>query len=1324
MGVKDLWQLLSPIGRRVSIETLDGKILAIDASIWITQFIKAMRDDEGVILKNAHLIGTIRRILKLLHNRIKPVFVFDGATPTLKLRTTRARKVIRDRQEGDLKKAAERILVSQIKQYIIQQKLNKDNEGQKNVGILHSKYADNFQPLSSRSELFMAPNMKLTTLDQCITVVQLEEDKANVNVLDISLHENISAASSLSTKNSFNSKISPSKSDINELKTSPDKISLEKIVGRQVRVMFDNGNIQNGLVVEYIPPSASTKSNLRSMKKGSVQILFENGETDEFLYPNDSIEVMDCVTASHRSTEQKSANSNSNNNNTGACSGTTNASLFGISINDEIDWEDGYSALKSNKRKTLSDENDSNVSGSDDDVFQYALPDNDEELDVSALASLPSHMRKEVVEEARRRERQRKRQKYMPVAADAQLFSQTQLANFLRTSKLNKRIDAVQRQVDDNTGGRRIAAEGSRKFVMTSGHSEEVPVGSRTVVGIGDNAGSSSVLTSVFSNASVGRHSKRIVIDEDDLAWAKESSDEPVLSPITQSTGGGGGLFDTVGLEDPKRVISKVVSESHVARSQNTSIRSVPPPPPAADDTTTPTSNPVTANSFEITVKQSHQTRCRAVDTDGYWACLNCTLINKDSFRDCNACTLPRPQDATTAGTRSTLIDLSNASACDVVEEMDEITDDIAWESDCEGNWETEGDVQTANDDLCDTNPTSISPRDALSSQAMLVDESPGASIAPIGPCVSLSDDATSAALERAVTNAGKLADWAGRAVQKAVREHMKQRSTPTAQTTHSSVTVSFSTGNLTSSTSNYNDSCAVNEGVTIARRGMTHVAPTTSSLSKDHTSVTEPQSAVLVSDSDRKYEVSDVMVVSNSTSDSSAVDNTATETAIMVAADSSSAMYTNTVDEGRTEPNLQGMLEDAMSEQNSALAARHRALRDSAVMTEDMGAEVRELLEAFGLPYIVAPFEAEAQCAILEQLGVVDGVVTEDSDVFLFGAKTIYRNIFDDKKFVEVYLAEDAKLELGLSRTDLVSLAYLLGSDYTEGVRGVGVVNAMEIIHTFSSQQDEQAKGGKEADDSVSAALLGLRQFKSWLEGFDLSQALGKRGKDKGKGKYRKKTLTDKKKEKTGKRKRGAKMSQRNDVSEERDCSVSEEENDNVSDEEVEEPDEYSSEDDSNEVGAVEDDPSALVASGDAEYQKRVAEFQDKHCAARSRWTLPPGFPDPSVARAYLDPATSRNDQAFSWDVDIRSTESSNSAGSEPCQRLLEIRSFCTSRLGWTSEEIERQVLPVLKEFSQSQSTQRKIDSYFTTYHDNARFAKIQSKRLRSAVIGITNSK
>jgi hypothetical protein len=45
-----------------------------------------------------------------------------------------------------------------------------------------------------------------------------------------------------------------------------------------------------------------------------------------------------------------------------------------------------------------------------------------------------------------------------------------------------------------------------------------------------------------------------------------------------------------------------------------------------------------------------------------------------------------------------------------------------------------------------------------------------------------------------------------------------------------------------------------------------------------------------------------------------------------------------------------------------------------------------------FGVPYIIAPQEAEAQCAWLDAEGLVDGVVTDDNDVFLFGARRVYR--------------------------------------------------------------------------------------------------------------------------------------------------------------------------------------------------------------------------------------------------------------------------------------------------------------------------------------------
>ncbi len=65
MGVHGLWPLLEPVGRRVNIETLSHKRLAIDSSIWLFQFMRAMRDEQtGDMVKNAHLKGFFSRICR------------------------------------------------------------------------------------------------------------------------------------------------------------------------------------------------------------------------------------------------------------------------------------------------------------------------------------------------------------------------------------------------------------------------------------------------------------------------------------------------------------------------------------------------------------------------------------------------------------------------------------------------------------------------------------------------------------------------------------------------------------------------------------------------------------------------------------------------------------------------------------------------------------------------------------------------------------------------------------------------------------------------------------------------------------------------------------------------------------------------------------------------------------------------------------------------------------------------------------------------------------------------------------------------------------
>jgi DNA excision repair protein ERCC-5 len=121
-------------------------------------------------------------------------------------------------------------------------------------------------------------------------------------------------------------------------------------------------------------------------------------------------------------------------------------------------------------------------------------------------------------------------------------------------------------------------------------------------------------------------------------------------------------------------------------------------------------------------------------------------------------------------------------------------------------------------------------------------------------------------------------------------------------------------------------------------------------------------------------------------------------------------------------------------------------------------------MLRLFGIPYITAPMEAEAQCAALVSLNLVEGIITDDSDVFLFGGMRVFKNMFNQSKTVECFLLSDLARELSLERDKLIRLAYLLGSDYVDGLPGVGPVVAMELLNEFPGED-------------------GLHKFKEWWQ-------------------------------------------------------------------------------------------------------------------------------------------------------------------------------------------------------------------------------------------------
>ncbi|KAG6360493.1 hypothetical protein INS49_011555 [Diaporthe citri] len=116
--------------------------------------------------------------------------------------------------------------------------------------------------------------------------------------------------------------------------------------------------------------------------------------------------------------------------------------------------------------------------------------------------------------------------------------------------------------------------------------------------------------------------------------------------------------------------------------------------------------------------------------------------------------------------------------------------------------------------------------------------------------------------------------------------------------------------------------------------------------------------------------------------------------------------------------------------------------------------AMAKRLVKLFGFHIHDAPGEAEAECALLQQQGVVDAVLSEDVDTIMFGCTVTLRNWSSEgtrtaktPTHVSVYDARElGQGETGLDREGMVLVALMSGGDYLpEGVPGCGVKVACE---------------------------------------------------------------------------------------------------------------------------------------------------------------------------------------------------------------------------------------------------------------------------------------
>ncbi|KAI0127659.1 PIN domain-like protein [Xylariales sp. AK1849] len=123
--------------------------------------------------------------------------------------------------------------------------------------------------------------------------------------------------------------------------------------------------------------------------------------------------------------------------------------------------------------------------------------------------------------------------------------------------------------------------------------------------------------------------------------------------------------------------------------------------------------------------------------------------------------------------------------------------------------------------------------------------------------------------------------------------------------------------------------------------------------------------------------------------------------------------------------------------------------------VTREHNAECQRLLKLMGIPYIIAPTEAEAQCAVLARAGKVYATASEDMDTLCFESPILLRHMtYSEQRkepIQEIHLGKVLE-GLAMDRKQFVDLCILLGCDYLDPVPKVGPSTALKLIREHGS--------------------------------------------------------------------------------------------------------------------------------------------------------------------------------------------------------------------------------------------------------------------------------
>ncbi len=158
---------------------------------------------------------------------------------------------------------------------------------------------------------------------------------------------------------------------------------------------------------------------------------------------------------------------------------------------------------------------------------------------------------------------------------------------------------------------------------------------------------------------------------------------------------------------------------------------------------------------------------------------------------------------------------------------------------------------------------------------------------------------------------------------------------------------------------------------------------------------------------------------------------------------------------------------------------------QQTSTLTWDRVEEAQQLLDALGIPYLEAPGEGEAQASHMCRRGDVDYAGSQDFDCLLFGTPQLLRNLTisgrrklpGKQKWVQIspekILLEEVLDGHDISREQLVDVAILMGTDFNDGIKGIGPKTGLKLIRKHGDIESVERDVDIEHLDDIRSIFL-----------------------------------------------------------------------------------------------------------------------------------------------------------------------------------------------------------------------------------------------------------